>query len=225
MVMVKWMLFLETLAKILPASKRKGTGKVICERLRQKWLCRQNSNQHNRGKDMPVFLKRDMEEQIPYLKKQSLRHEQFAVKSVQELFPADAINQSTVDSFNYCASIVAINDGKGNFIISKLPAMAQLSSVNAIQPVDVNGDGHPILLSAVTRMVLPQFERLDASFGDLLLNDGKGNFSWVEQKQSGFMVNGVVRDIALFSNAQKQQLLFLVNNGYPALYSINKNRK
>ena len=35
------------------------------------------------------------------------------------------------------------------------------------------------------------------------------------------MVNGVVRDIALFSNAQKQQLLFM-NNGYPALYSINK---
>lgn len=177
------------------------------------------------GKDMPVFLKRDMEEQIPYLKKQNLRHGQFAVKAVQDLFSPDLINQSTVDSFNYCASIVAINDGKGNFTINELPVMVQLSSVNAIQPVDVNDDGHPdLVLGGNESGFLPQFERLDASFGDLLLNDGKGNFSWVEQKKTGFLVKGVVRDIALFSNTQKQQILFLVNNDYPVLYGINKGK-
>ncbi|MCG7859801.1 FG-GAP repeat protein, partial [Flavihumibacter sediminis] len=40
------------------------------------------------GKDMPVFMKRELTEQIPGLKKQNLRNEQFATKSIQDLFDA-----------------------------------------------------------------------------------------------------------------------------------------
>ncbi len=175
------------------------------------------------GRDMPVFLKHDMEDQLPILKKQSLRHEQFAKKSVQELFSQDLINSCTVGKFNYCSSIVAINSGNGNFKIQKLPAMAQLSSINAIQCIDVNADGFTDLVAGGNEYgFLPQFERLDASFGDVLLNDGKGNFSWVAQDKSGLMINGVVRDIAVLPGASKTQLLFLRNNDYPQLYSVKK---
>ncbi len=178
------------------------------------------------GKDMPVFLKHDMEDQVPSLKKQNLRHEQFAKKSVQELFSPDLIKQSRVNEFNYCSSIVAINDGNGNFTVQKLPVMEQLSSVNAIQCLDVNGDGFPDLVTGGNEYgFLPQFERLDASFGDILLNDGKGNFSWVSARKSGLMVNGVVRDIAVLAGRKDTQLLFLRNDDYPALYEVKKNSK
>src|SRR6185312_11870110 len=94
-----------------------------------------------KGRDMPVFLKNDMLYEIPLLKKQNLRHEDYAEKSIQQLFSSDVLQKCTVKEFNYPSSIVAINDGNGNFTIKKLPPMVQLSSVNAIHCMDVNEDG------------------------------------------------------------------------------------
>ncbi|HEY5392453.1 MAG TPA: FG-GAP-like repeat-containing protein, partial [Hanamia sp.] len=175
------------------------------------------------GRDMPVFLKNDMQYEIPLLKKQNLKHEDYAKNSIQQLFPSDVLQKCTVKEFNYPASIVAINDGNGNFTIKKLPPMVQLSSVNAIHCMDVNEDGKPdLVLGGNLYTFLPQFERLDASFGDILLNDGKGNFKWVEQKKTGLNVQGMVRDIAEIPGKNGPYVLFLINNEFPALYDLNK---
>ncbi|MDQ2720251.1 MAG: VCBS repeat-containing protein [Bacteroidota bacterium] len=175
-------------------------------------------------KDMPVFLKHDLQDQIPSIKKQNLKHEDYANKSIQELFPPEVIKKCTVKKFNYPSSIVAINNGNGNFTIQKLPLMTQLSSVNAIHCMDVNNDGKiDLVLGGNLNTFLPQFERLDASFGDVLINDGKGNFKWVDQKQSGLDVRGVVRDIVDFRNKNGLSILFLLNNDYPKLYNLKNS--
>jgi len=174
------------------------------------------------GKDLPVFLKHDLQDQIPSIKKQNLKHEDYANKSIQQLFSGELLKKSTVKKFNYCASVVAINQGNGQFAIHKLPMMAQLSSVNAMVCTDVNSDGNiDLVLGGNLFGFLPQFERLDASFGDLLLNDGKGNFTWVQQRKTGFNVEGMVRDIVEFKGKEKR-ILFLRNNDFPVLYKLNK---
>jgi hypothetical protein len=178
------------------------------------------------GKDKPVFLKHDLQNQIPSIKKQNLKHEDFANKSIQELFPPEFLNRSVVKEFNYDASCVALNNGNGNFTIEKLPPMAQLSSVNSISCVDVNNDGKPDLILGGNQFdFLPQFERLDGSFGDVLLNDGKGNFTWVQQRFSGLEVMGEVRDIAHIQARENEYILFLRNNDFPLLYKINNCKK
>ena len=179
------------------------------------------------GKDMPVFLKHDMEIQMPILKKQNLKHSDFAKKTIQDLFPAEILKTSLIKEFNYCASIVAINRGNGQFDIQKLPAMVQLSSVNAIRCLDVNHDGKTDLVMGGNEFgFLPQFGRLDASFGEVLLNDGKGNFRWLGANKSGIEVNGQTRDIALIRSHNGTRLLFLVNDDYPVLFEIpNKTAK
>jgi hypothetical protein len=70
---------------------------------------------------------------------------------------------------------------------------------------------------------LPQFERLDASFGDVLINNGKGEFTWQEASKTGLRLRGEVRDIGLIKSKEKQYLIFLQNNEYPVLFEINKN--
>ena len=95
------------------------------------------------GKDIPVFLKRDMEEQLPSIKKHNLKNEAYAKKSIQELLPEDMLKQSIVKKFTYASSCVAINDGKGNFTVHKLPARSQLSCINAIHCMDLNQDDLP----------------------------------------------------------------------------------
>ena len=69
--------------------------------------------------------------------------------------------------------------------------MVQLSSVNAIHCTDINKDGLPDLILGGNNFGLqPQFSRLDASFGHVLLNMGKGVFNWIDAKQSGHGITG-----------------------------------
>jgi enediyne biosynthesis protein E4 len=175
------------------------------------------------GKDVPVFLKKDMEDQLPSIKKANLKNEAYARKSIQELFPEDLLSKSIVKKFNYSSSCIAINNGNGNFTIQKLPVMSQLSCINVIRCLDVNGDGRVDLVTGGNQFgFLPQFERLDASLGDVLVNTGKGEFVWQEASKTGLALRGEQRDIAEIKTNNDDCLLFLQNNEFPVLYKLNK---
>lgn len=175
------------------------------------------------GKDMPVFLKRDMEDQLPSIKKANLKNEAYSQKSMQELFPEDLLKKSAVKIFNYSSSCIALNNGNGNFTVKKLPPMAQLSCINVIYCMDVNHDNRIDLVIGGNQFgFLPQFERLDASVGDVLINIGKGEFNWQETAKTGLDLRGEARDIAELKTKNGNCLLFLQNNEYPFLYKLNK---
>jgi hypothetical protein len=174
------------------------------------------------GKDVPVFLKRDLQDQLPSLKKQTIKHGEFATKSIQDLFPGPALKKSLVKEFNYCASIVAINKGNGQFDVRELPAQVQLSSVNAIVLGDVNEDGAPDIIVGGNQFgFLPQFERLDASFGDVLINNGRGYFTVMDTRKTGLHLRGEIRDIKTLKVNGSGQTIFLQNDDLPLLYKLN----
>jgi len=170
---------------------------------------------------MPVFLKHDLEGEIPLLKKQNLKHAKFATRSVQELFPKAVLDSALVKIFTYSSSIVAFNKGGGKFSIQKLPVMTQLSSINAISCIDIDhNSSKDLVLGGNDFGFLPQFGRLDASNGHLLLNDGKGHWTVTDTDRSGLYQPGQIRDIAALPEKDRVYLLFLINDEIPALYSI-----
>lgn len=178
------------------------------------------------GKDMPVFLKRDLTDQMPGLKKNNLHHGEYALQSIQDLFPKAQLDASLQKQFNYMSSCIAINNGDGNFTIKKMPVHMQLSAVTALLCTDLDGDGKTdILAGGNLSCFIPQFERLDASFGDVLMNDGKGNFSWIGNKYSGLMQRGDVKDIVAIKGKNKAYYLFLQNNEAPVLYRRNTTQR
>jgi len=173
------------------------------------------------GKDMPVFLKREITDQFPGLKKENLKHSDYARKTIQDLFGMEVIKKSAVKQFNYCKSIIAVNDGKGRFSIEPLPVMTQLSSINAIEALDLNSDGKQDLVMGGNLFGFPpQFGRLDASYGHVLINKGKGQFDWMESRRSGLSLRGEIKDIKAITNKDKHYLLFVQNDEWPALYKI-----
>jgi len=177
------------------------------------------------GKDKPVFLKHDLEDAMPFLKKKNLRHEEYAKKSIDELVPQDALGKAVIKQFNYAASIVAINKGNGNFEITKLPSMVQLSSVNAIHCMHIDGDAYvDLVLGGNLFNFQPQLEQLDGDSGDILVNDGKGNFLWTDASRTGLNLKGQLRDIAEIHSKGKTFLLFLQNDEMPMLYQFNEQK-
>jgi hypothetical protein len=165
-------------------------------------------------------MKREITDQIPSLKKLNLKHQDYATKSVQELF-GDDIKKATVKQVNYQASCIAYNDGKGNFNIKKLPVAMQLSSINAIKITDINHDNYPDIIAAGNMFdLLPQFCRIDASYGHVLINNKKGDFYAWPQLKSGIDITGQTRDILSFKYKKADCILFLENNEVPVLYKI-----
>ena len=173
-------------------------------------------------KDVPVFLKKDITEQIPSLKKSNLKHQDFAKKSIQDLF-GKAIENAKILSVNCAFSGIAYNDGKGHFTLKPLPVELQLSSINAIAIKDINGDGwNDIVVAGNFFDLLPQFCRIDGSYGNILINNKKGNFLPNSVVQSGINVNGQVKEIAPIKLKNNQGFLFLQNNDNPILFQQRK---
>lgn len=178
------------------------------------------------GKDMPVFLKREIVDQLPSLKKENLKHETFARKSMQELFSSNLIQKSLVKTFNYTPSVIAVNEGNGKFSVKRLPDEVQFSSVNAIACSDLNNDGFIDIIAGGNIFDFPpQLCRLDAGFGSVLINDGKGNFTAIGKDKSGLETRGQVRDLRLIKNGTGTGILVLQSNEYPLLYKSNSVKK
>lgn len=58
--------------------------------------------------------------------------------------------------------------------------------------------------------------KMDANFGVLLLGDGKGNFKYVDQLNTGLNISGPVREIIEISDNNGVKTLMLgINNQYP----------
>jgi hypothetical protein len=169
------------------------------------------------GRDVPVFMKKDMVEQIPSLKKSSLRNQEYADKSIGDLF-GDEADKATVLTVRTSSSAIALNDGKGRFRLSPLPSALQLSSIQAMIADDIDGDGDPDLLAAGNFFdLLPQFCRIDASYGSLCLNDGKGTLRQVSPTATGLSIQGQVRGIRRIRLAGRTAYLFLQNDDAPIL--------
>ena len=174
---------------------------------------------HVDGRDVPVFLKREITDQFPALKKENLLHGKYAKKDVQGLFGKELLKSAGQKKFNYCQSVIAWNEGNGKFRIEVLPVWVQLSSVNAAELADINGDKQPDLLLGGNKFTFPpQFGRLDGSYGQVLLNDGKGKLKYIGNNETGLRIKGEIKSIQAIRLNGRSSLLFAVNSEKPVLY-------
>ncbi len=175
------------------------------------------------GKDMTVQLRDELTRQLPKLKKQNLKNVEFATKSIQDLFDETVLKKATVKSATYFKSVVALNGGNGQFTLIPLPAEVQFSCICDISCQDINQDQLPDLIMGGNEYgFLPQYSRLDASFGHLLVNTGNGNFEWVPNHESQFLVKGQVKAIQPITINQQKHVIFTLNDQQPRLFKLTE---
>ncbi|MCB0571492.1 MAG: VCBS repeat-containing protein, partial [Phaeodactylibacter sp.] len=174
------------------------------------------------GKDMPVPMKKELTEQIVSLKKQNLKYTEYAKKSIQELFPEEVLKKALAKEASYFRSAVALNDGNGQFTVVELPREVQFSCICGIYCTDLNGDARDdLILAGNDGSFTPQFSKLDASFGHVLLNKGDGQFDWVDNRTSGFFIRGDVKQLKGIKINKQDYVLAAVNSQKPRLFKLH----
>ena len=175
------------------------------------------------GKDMPLHMKGELAKQIPSIKKKNLSYEDYSKKSVQEIFSKEVISNSIIKIAYVQESMIAINKGNGKFEIKVLPKEVQFSCVNAICTLDVNKDGIlDILLGGNQYEFKPQFARLDANYGSVLLGNKNGTFSWTPYKESGFFMRGEVKHLKTIKSKNNSTVIIaVINDNKPKIFKRN----
>lgn len=174
------------------------------------------------GKEFPFILKHDLVAQVPSLKKQILRYDQFATRTVQELFGSEQFAKSIRLEINQLAHVAAINEKGTRFVSTVLPKPAQISPVYSIITHDFNLDGVvDLLLGGNLYQVKPELGRYDASQGVLLAGRGDGTFRYENNRAIGLNVQGQVRNMAILpSSAGGHKLIIAKNNDYLETYAL-----
>jgi hypothetical protein len=166
------------------------------------------------GVQYPVRGRQCSSEQIPAIKYKYKDYDSFAEASLEDIYTAKDLEGADHFQAKTFASVYIENQGAGKFRIQNLPNEVQISSINGITIDDYNADGFLDLVVA-GNLFGSEIEttRNDASYGKLLLGNGKGDFKPVPYSQSGLMLGGDVKDLKQLGSPGGQILLVGNNKG------------
>jgi len=178
------------------------------------------------GKSYPAYAMDDLKDQLPFIVKKYPSYDLFARATITDIFSDEALKDAMVFKAYVFESSFMENKGNDQFELIPLPREAQYSPVYGICSGDFNNDSNPDLILAGnfsgTRV---RFGEYVANKGLLLTGTGKGEFTVMNDRQSGFHINGEVRDITDVRLASgKNILIFALNNDSVRLYIPASNK-
>jgi len=146
------------------------------------------------------------------MRKKFTSYKNYADANIHDIFTPDELKDAkSLSATNLATTFFENRNGK--FYSHSLPVQAQFSPVYKIVIEDFNSDHFPdILLLGNNEYPRLKLGRMDANFGTLLLNDGKGNFVYSGNKDNGLFIAGDVKD-ALTIDVNGSKFLMIGING------------
>jgi len=168
---------------------------------------------YNGDKSYPMALRHDLVGVLPYLKKKYLKYESYKEQTIEDIFTKEQLAKATKLEAREMRSSVLMNGRNGRFQLKPLPVEAQFTVMYGLSVGDYDGDGKMDIAAAGNfYQSKPETGISDAGYGLLLKGDGKGNFTTVNEKRSGFFVKGAVRDMIAVKSRKHPLLVVALNN-------------
>ncbi|HZB13687.1 MAG TPA: VCBS repeat-containing protein, partial [Chryseolinea sp.] len=159
----------------------------------------------------------DLISQVPSLRKKIFYYKDYGNVTIENILPVDTTERVPVLFADKFESVVLKNEG-GKLTMMDLPVQAQFSPVFSILKTDANNDGHEdIILTGNLTQTRILFGRYDANHGMLFLGNGKCEFRYIPQSESGLKLKGDVRS----SVEVNDLLIFGVNSDSVEVYKKN----
>ncbi len=175
----------------------------------------------------PALDRNQLAEQVPAVKKKYLLHKDYASVTMQQLLSDFGKDDWTVLTCETFSTVWIENLGNGTFETHALPVQAQLAPVNSILVEDIDADGHvDLILTGNEYQMAANTGRHDASYGLILKGNGKGEFVPISATESGFLIDGDIKDMKIVPvNERKKILLVAPNDSKLKTFTITTNFK
>jgi enediyne biosynthesis protein E4 len=175
--------------------------------------------QHKR---YPYVTRDELITQLPYLRKRFSDFKSYADITMEDLFQHNELKEAGHLSAEHMSTTCFLSGPGGKFTMAALPVEVQYAPVYTITPMDFNGDDKLDLLmcgnNSHTKIRLGKF---DANYGVLLEGDGKGHFSYINQRESGFSIHGDVKSCLQIND----KVYFGINNKSLVSYKLFQKKK
>ncbi|WP_418603494.1 VCBS repeat-containing protein [Hwangdonia sp.] len=160
--------------------------------------------------------------QMPFIKKKFPTYNDFGSAKLIDVYGKEKLEEALHLKASTFASVYLENLGNGQFNTMALPNQAQVSSINDILIDDFNNDGLKDILVA-GNMYQSEIEttRNDASYGLLLINNGKNHFKPISALESGIAIKGMVKDLSTIQQKNTKSILVTINNDALVVYNLN----
>lgn len=171
----------------------------------------------------PMALRHDLVRQLNFLKKEFTYYEDYAGKTLGEVFTTEQLENAIVNQVHQLASGVVINNGDGSYTLQNLPEEVQFSPIFAIIADDFDQDNQTdYVMAGNFSGVKPEEGRYDANTG-LLLKTEKNLLSVVNES-TGLQIDGEVRKMEVARTIGNKKLLIVAkNNDLPEIYEYQSN--
>jgi hypothetical protein len=172
----------------------------------------------------PVHFWDELNTQSPRFRRQFSKYKQFATATMDKLFKKEDLEGALILEGNDPRSSYVENLGNGKFKIKPLASEVQFAPVFGTIVYDLNSDGNDDVLLVGNDFGNEVFSgRFDAFTGTVLIGNGKGDFSTVSHKQSGFYVPGDAKSLVRLE--AKDQPIFIASQNKDSLKVFKTSRK
>lgn len=166
------------------------------------------------GKEMPFEQLDELLQEFPDLTQNISSYQDFASRSVEELFGSDALDGAERKSITELRSIAILNRGDNQPEVEPLPVDAQSFPVKTILVLDSEGPEKQLLLGGNHYGVKPSYGgRQDAGFGLHLTYSPDNGFTTKTHQESGFYVKGEIRFLSAIRASNGGQTFLVGVNG------------
>jgi hypothetical protein len=184
------------------------------------------------GRWYPLRPRDTLASVFPSLNRRFPTTESYAKATLEDVFPPATLAAATRFSASELRSGIFLSQPDGTYRFAPLPRIAQIAPVHGIVAGDFDGDGRTdLLLVGNSYAPVPETGRFDGGVGWLLRGDGVGGFTPVPPSESGFIVPGDARAVAMadlnqdgwpdvFVTRNNDRPLTFINHGRPGRHSF-----
>jgi len=180
---------------------------------------------YNGLQSYPFVMKDELEKQLPSLKTKYPHFADYKDETIEDIFPEDVLSRSVKLNARNLKTCVMMNLGQNQFRLDPLPVEAQFTPVYAVLSDDFDGDGIcDIILGGNQYRAKPETGIYDASYGLFLKGTGNNTWEAVSPQNSGFFVEGEIRDLGKMNIFDEQIMVVARNSDTLQFYKISKNK-